>query len=330
MPECLDDIKGKGIDISKITEIVSKADLEEDAELEAQLEDILQQVLEDYNQGRDIDNMNFFEQPDPDIVAEIIQKLLMVLFPGYYRDRMYHTRNAYSKLSVTIEDVMYLLRKQIEIALNYDENFAGTRKTVRKREAKRISIEFFRKIPKIREYLNTDLQAIYDGDPAATNKEEIVLCYPGLLATAVYRLAHELVLLNVPVLPRMMSEWAHAQTGVDIHPAATIGKYFMIDHATGIVVGSTSIIGEHVKVYQGVTIGALSTKQGHKLHGTKRHPTIEDYVTLYSGASVLGGDTVIGEGSVIGGNAFITKSVPPHTRVNVKLHEMSFDSNEEK
>ena len=180
-------------------------------------------------------------------------------------------------------------------------------------------------LKELREYLDTDIEATFEGDPAANSKHEIVLSYPGILATAIYRLAHGLQRLNVPLIPRMMTEYSHTKTGVDIHPGAKIGKYFCIDHATGVVVGSTSVIGEHVKIYQGVTIGALSTKDGQKMHGTKRHPTIEDYVTLYSGASVLGGRTVIGEGAVIGGNAFVTKSVDPYTTVTIKTHELVVD-----
>ena len=172
--------------------------------------------------------------------------------------------------------------------------------------------------------MELDLLAAYDGDPAAKCLEEIVLAYPGLTAIMVYRLAHELYLLGVPVIPRIMTEYAHSETGVDIHPGATIGKSFFIDHATGIVVGETSVIGNNVKIYQGVTIGALSTRGGQKLAGKKRHPTIEDNVTIYSGASILGGDTVIGADSVIGGNTFITSSVPAGTRVSMKNPAMEY------
>ena len=166
------------------------------------------------------------------------------------------------------------------------------------------------------------MQASFEGDPAAFSKDEIVLCYPGLLASTVNRLAHELFLLGVPLIPRMMTEYAHSRTGIDIHPGATIGEYFFMDHGTGIVVGETSIIGKHVKVYQGVTIGALSTRGGQRLRGAKRHPTIEDNVTIYAGASILGGETTIGEGSVIGSNVFITSSVKPGTRISVKTQEL--------
>ena len=289
--------------------------------LEERMLNAIQDILDDYDNGRDIDKMDVYEQPDQGAVIEIIEKLLMVLFPGYYKDRAYRTHRQRSKLSVLIEDALLDLAKQIEIALLFDEAYADTDQRVRSAAAQRIAIDFSKQIPKVREYLNTDIQATFDGDPAASSKDEIILAYPGLLATAIYRLAHELHVLNVPLLPRMMSEYAHKETGVDIHPGAKIGKYFFIDHATGVVVGSTSVIGEHVKVYQGVTIGALSTKAGHAAHGIRRHPTIEDNVTLYSGATVLGGNTVIGEGAVIGGNTFVTKSVAPHTSVTVQTHE---------
>ncbi|MCI5529313.1 MAG: serine O-acetyltransferase, partial [Blautia sp.] len=161
-------------------------------------------------------------------------------------------------------------------------------------------------------------------------KEEIILAYPGLMASSINRIAHELYLLNVPVLPRIMTEYAHSETGIDIHPGATIGKYFFIDHGTGVVIGETSVIGDNVKIYQGVTIGALSTRGGQKLSGMKRHPTIEDNVTIYAGASVLGGETVIGKNAVIGGNAFITSSIPANTKVSIKNQELEYKTGNHK
>ncbi len=311
------------LDICRICD--GGGDIDEEA-LDREMAELVEEILKDYEGDRDIDNMRVFERPDQDKVKEIIKELLMILFPGYYREKEFRTRNQQSKLSVLIEDVMYDLRKQIEVALLFDPEYADSKKIVRKRMAQKICMEYFQRIPKVREYLNTDIEATFDGDPAADSKDEIILAYPGFLAITIYRLAHELHDLKVPLLPRMMTEYAHRHTGVDLHPGATIGKYFFIDHATGIVVGSTSVIGEHVKIYQGVTVGALSTKEGHAAHGVRRHPTIEDNVTLYSGASVLGGDTVIGEGSVIGGNCFITKSVAPHSTVTIKSHEIVKDA----
>lgn len=291
---------------------------------EEQLKEITRVIMDDYQQGRDIDKMNVFDQPERDVVVDIVNKMLNILFPGYYRDKTYKFFNLENKISVLIEDVMYNLTDQIAIALEYDDELKGEATmgdaciSVR---SQMLAVDFFKRVPKIRHMVNTDLQATFDGDPAADNKEEIVLCYPGLLASTIYRIAHELYDLGVPIIPRMMTEYAHNLTGIDIHPGATIGEYFFMDHGTGIVVGSTSIIGEHVKIYQGVTIGALSTSAGHALHGMRRHPTIEDNVTIYSGASILGGDTVIGEGSIIGGNVFLTQSVRPGTRVNTQNQE---------
>ena len=183
-------------------------------------------------------------------------------------------------------------------------------------------MEFFRQIPKVRAMVQTDLEAAYEGDPAATGMAEIIFAYPGLFAITVYRLAHVLYTLQVPMLPRIMSEHAHSITGIDIHPGATIGKNFFIDHGTGIVIGETTVIGDNVKIYQGVTLGALSTRGGQSLRGKRRHPTIENNVTIYAGASVLGGDTVIGHSSVIGSNAFLTHSIPPCTTVSIKNQEL--------
>ncbi|MCR5388815.1 MAG: serine acetyltransferase, partial [Lachnospiraceae bacterium] len=177
---------------------------------------------------------------------------------------------------------------------------------------------FLESIPRIREYLDTDIIAAYDGDPAAYSYDEIIFSYPGLYAISVYRLAHELYVAGVPMIPRMMTELAHGETGIDIHPGAQIGKYFFIDHGTGIVIGETTVIGEHVKIYQGVTLGGLSTRAGQGLKNVKRHPTIQDNVTIYSGASILGGETLIGEGCMIGSNAFVTKSLPAGSRVSFK------------
>lgn len=294
---------------------------------EQQLKEITREIMDDYRHGRDIDKMNVFDQPERDVIVDIVNKMLNILFPGYYRDKTYKFFNLENKISVLIEDVMYNLTDQIAVALEYDDELKSAEGEALRGEAcisvrsQMLVVDFFKSVPKIRHMVNTDLQATFDGDPAADNKEEIVLCYPGLLAGTIYRIAHELYILGVPIIPRMMTEHAHSITGIDIHPGATIGEYFFMDHGTGIVVGSTAVIGEHVKIYQGVTIGALSTSAGHALHGTRRHPTIEDNVTIYSGASILGGETVIGEGSIIGGNVFLTRSVKPGTRVNTQNQE---------
>ena len=287
-------------------------------ELKNEIKDIVDLILSDYEKGRDVDQMDVYNQPDRDAVKDIVIKLIRITYPGYYRDKVYKSYNDNNRIAVVIEDVIYNLQKQIAIAFHHSPEYKDAQDETLDCAARCITHEFFKQIPKIREYVDTDLQACYDGDPAAYSKGEIILSYPGLTASTINRIAHELYLLKVPLIPRMMTEYAHSKTGIDIHPGATIGKYFMIDHGTGIVIGETSVIGEHVKMYQGVTIGGLSTRGGQSLKGVKRHPTIEDNVTIYSGASILGGETVIGEGTVIGANAFITASVPAVSRVSMK------------
>jgi len=289
--------------------------------IEQQIEGIVDEILEDYQHQRSIDKLNPFVHPDKDTVIDIIYKLLRIAYPGYFRDKSYRIYNARHNLSMLIEDVMYNLNKQIAIVLRgqMDEQQAESR-------AQEISLQFFRAIPSVRAVSQTDVEAFYDGDPAAYSTDEIIFCYPGLFAITVYRLAHVLYTLGVPMLPRIMTEHAHSVTGIDINPGATIGNYFFIDHGTGIVVGETTVIGDHVKIYQGVTLGALTTRGGQSLRGRKRHPTIEDNVTIYAGASILGGETVIGRDCVIGSNVFITHSIPESTTVSVKSQELQFKS----
>lgn len=292
--------------------------------IEQGIEGAVQNILADYEKERNIDKLDVFRQPDRRLVTEITEKLFRVVFPGFFRDKSYRVYNVRNSLSLAVEDIAYLLNKQIAIALRYNGEPNVEEKSVEE-QAERITLEFFNGIPKIREYIETDVQATMDGDPAAYSEDEIISSYPGIHAITVHRLAHSLHELNVPVLPRIMSEYAHSRTGIDIHPGAKIGRYFFIDHGTGIVIGETTVIGNNVKIYQGVTLGALSTQGGRRLQNVKRHPTIEDDVTIYSGASILGGKTVIGKGAVIGGNVFITKSVAPYTRISVKNQELRYD-----
>lgn len=292
--------------------------------IEKEIEEIVENIFADYESGKTIDAINIYNKPDKGEVRELVQEMLQIIFPGYFRDRSFKIYNPKNSFAVLIEDIFYHLNKQVLLSLEFCKPTKEYSQEEKQKESYRICKAFFAKIPKIREYIESDLQAAFDGDPAAGSKEEIILAYPGLMASSVNRIAHELYLLNVPVLPRIMTEYAHSETGIDIHPGATIGKYFFIDHGTGVVIGETSVIGENVKIYQGVTIGALSTRGGQRLSGVKRHPTIEDNVTIYSGASVLGGETVIGKNAVIGGNAFITSSIPADTRVSIKNQELEY------
>jgi serine O-acetyltransferase len=287
-------------------------------ELKKEIKNIVDLILSDYDKGRDIDQLDVFNQPDRDAVKDIVIKLLRIIYPGYSRDKIYKSYNDSNRIAIVIEDVIYNMQKQIAIAFHHSPDYLNASDETLDCGARCITHEFFKQLPKIREYIDTDLQACFDGDPAAYSKGEVILSYPGLLASSINRIAHELYLLKVPLIPRMMTEYAHSRTGIDIHPGATIGKYLMIDHGTGIVIGETSIIGDHVKIYQGVTIGGLSTRGGQTLKGVKRHPTIENNVTIYAGASILGGETIIGEGSVIGANAFITSSVPAGSRISMQ------------
>ena len=285
---------------------------------EKEIEALVDTILVDYKGNRDIDKLELYRQPDKDVVIDIIEKLRRIVFPGYFKDKTYRMYNAKHNLSMLIEDVMYHLTDQL--CLVYQAT--GETESDAQTQAQAVALEFFRQIPQVRAIVQTDLQAAYDGDPAATGMAEIIFAYPGLFAITVYRLAHVLYSLNVPMLPRIMTEHAHSITGIDIHPGATIGEFFFIDHGTGIVVGETTVIGNNVKIYQGVTLGALSTRGGQSLRGKRRHPTIEDNVTIYAGASVLGGETVIGRDSIIGSNAFITKSVAPCTTISIKNQEL--------
>ena len=241
--------------------------------------------------------------PDRSAIISLIKELRRLFFPAYFGDPQLMALPAENYAALLLERIETALTTQIALALPEEESS----------QASRITQSIVAELPRIQQVLLTDIEAT--GDPAAANKEEIIFAYPGLFAIFVYRIAHELYLRQVPMIPRMMTEYAHSRTGIDIHPGAQIGPWFFIDHGTGIVIGETTVIGSHVKLYQGVTLGALSPRAGHASLPGKRHPTVCDYVTIYSGASILGGKTVIGEHSVVGGNAFLTDSVADNTRV---------------
>lgn len=291
---------------------------------ESSVESIVESILNDYGDERAVNKIDLYNQPDKGAILDIIQKLLKILYPGYYSDKVYKIYSLKNNMSATIEDVIFHLNKQIIIVMRYCNTYPECSDYELEEIANKITYEFMHSIPRIREYLDTDIQAAFEGDPAASSKDEVIMSYPGLYAISVYRLAHELAELGVPMIPRIMTEHAHSVTGIDIHPGAKIGKYFFMDHGTGIVIGETTVIGEHVKIYQGVTLGALSTKGGQKLKNVKRHPTIGDNVTIYSGSSILGGDTVVEENVVVGGNTFITSSVRSGTRVSAKKQELQY------
>ncbi len=263
-----------------------------------------------------------------DVIISIVEEIRKILFPGFFDSN--RARDEYLKFIVgeRLEFIQYNLETQITKAICNNNSCCEHEKCAACKKAQNASYEFISRLPKIREYLYTDVVAAYNGDPAAYSTEEIIFSYPGLYAITIYRIAHELWELKIPMIPRIMTEYAHSITGIDINPGAKIGKYFFIDHGTGIVIGETTVIGDNVKIYQGVTLGALSTRKGQELKGVKRHPTICDNVTIYSGTTILGGDTVIGEGATIGGNAFIIESVEAGTKVSVKSPELEIITRE--
>jgi serine O-acetyltransferase len=279
-------------------------------------------ILNDYAGGRLIDRMEMPHRPDKESVYSLLEELFSVLFYGYYPSKARLADDPTDALRMVVEEAMLHMRHLVMSALPCDARYAAMSTAEIAEEAGEITEAFFRSIPRVRALLDTDLQAIFNGDPAAENRDEILLAYPGFYAITIYRLAHELQMLQVPMLPRIMSERAHSQTGIDIHPGATIGPSFFIDHGTGIVVGETTVIGEGVKLYQGVTLGALSTRGGQSLRGKRRHPTIGSSVTIYAGASVLG-DTTIGDGCTIGSNVFITRDIPADTTVTMQDQELN-------
>ncbi|MCR4794377.1 MAG: serine O-acetyltransferase [Ruminococcus sp.] len=293
--------------------------------IEKQLCDIVNELQCDFEQDNN-DDITIFNHPDKEAIIDILTNLRKIVFLGYFRNRAIKVRTQRNSLSMLVEDVFFKLVKQIKIVLNAESEDDD----VVTEKAMEITFSFINRMRKIKEYIDSDVQAAYDGDPAAYSIDEIIYSYPGLFATFVNRVAHELYLLGVPIIPRMMTEYAHSKTGIDIHPGASIGKNFFIDHGTGIVIGETTVIGDNVKIYQGVTLGALSTRGGQQLKNKKRHPTIEDNVTIYSGASILGGDTVIGKNVVIGGNVFITCSVPEGAKVSIRSQELKYDYGKDK
>lgn len=282
------------------------------------LPDIVSAINDNYTHSDLLLGKSEKQLPVRSTIIEIINDIRRLMFPGYFSSERIDANNASYYTGQMLSALHHKLRKQIALALAYDstEDVTATSKVI-KEQAEGMCCDFLAAIPTIQEMLLLDVQAGYDGDPAADSREQIIFSYPGFYAIFVYRVAHELYKMKVPFIPRIMTEHAHNKTGIDINAGATIGKYFFMDHGTGIVIGETTVIGDYVKLYQGVTLGALSTRGGQHLSGVRRHPTIEDNVTIYSNATILGGETVIGRESVIGGGAFITSSIPAKTRVSV-------------
>ncbi len=275
------------------------------------------------------DHLGAIPIPTYEKVVAIIKQARRILFPGYFSPTAINPANLEYCLGQETTELFENLAGQITLAIQHECFQARQSCTRCKSQGYQKAVKFIETLPAISRMLATDIQAALDGDPAAKGPDEVIFSYPGLLAISIYRMAHELHQLAVPVLPRIMTEYAHSRTGIDIHPGADIGKSFFIDHGTGVVIGETTIIGDRVRIYQGVTLGALSLPRdaGERYRNVKRHPTIEDDVIVYANSTILGGDTVIGSGSVIGGNIWITESVPPETKVILKRPELVYHGN---
>ncbi len=287
---------------------------------QAEVATIAAQLVASYQDGR-CQHVGRGFIPSRQEVIEILELLLALLYPGFFGESDLASDRLEEHVTVELGRVREKLERQVErcvLITGEDADLAASDRTKSRQTAARVADALLSRLPEIRRRLVLDAQAAFDGDPAARSMDEIVLAYPGFLAISVHRIAHELHELDVPLIPRIMAEWAHTRTGADIHPGATIGERFFIDHATGVVVGETTHIGSGVRLYQGVTLGALSLPRddgGRVVRGLKRHPTVEENVTIYANATVLGGTTVLGRGSVIGGSVFLTKSVAPGQRV---------------
>ena len=282
-------------------------------------------LADSYARGGGINHLDGKNLPSKRAIAVIAADLLRLLFPGFFDEKPIHSAEIKSETCLLLKRVLHNLEAEVYKSLEYSPPAELPKKDL-KPIARTWTIEFLESLPQIRELLQTDTEAAYQGDPAALSREEVIVAYPFIEAIAIQRLAHALYLKNVALIPRIMTEWAHSRTGMDLHPGAQIGSHFFVDHGTGTVIGETSIIGDHVKMYQGVGLVARSLAAGQQLRGQKRHPTLEDRVTIYAGATIMGGDTIVGEGSTIGANVFLTTSVPPRSLVvqeeaNVKVIE---------
>ena len=280
-------------------------------------------LMASYVRAGGINHVDGKNLPSRHAIAEIAADLLRLLFPGFFDEKPIHSSEIEAVTGALLESVLGRLETEIRKSLEYAPP-EGLPEADLPALAHTLTLKFLGSLPRVRDLLRTDIEAAYDGDPAAGSRDEVIVAYPFVEAIAVQRLAHELYLDNIPLIPRIMTEWAHARTGMDLHPGARIGASFVVDHCTGTVVGETAIIGNHVKMYQGVGLVAKSLAAGQALRGHKRHPTIEDRVTVYAGATIMGGDTVIGEGSTIGASVFLTTSVPANSLVvqeatNVKV-----------
>jgi len=313
-------------DDTKNLESTCKIDAESLTRFKQQLPDVAENIIKSCYDKESYTHIDYEPIPSEGYVVDIINKLREILFPGYFTREKIDPVNLKYYIGQAVSVLFDMLSEQIAHSIRHECFRYDLPCTECEEQGQKFALTLLESIPSIRKILATDVQATYIGDPAAKSHDEIIFSYPGIFAITVYRVAHKLFEFKVPLLPRIMTEYAHSLTGIDIHPGANIGESFCIDHGTGVVIGETTVIGKNVRIYQGVTLGALSLPKnaGEHLRGKKRHPTIEDDVIIYSGATILGGDTVIGTRSVIGGNVWITKTVPPDTKVIMETPKLVY------
>ena len=275
---------------------------------------LTERLVASYARVGGINHLDGKNLPSKQAIADVTVDLLRLLFPGFFGDKLVHSSEIKVETATLLDSVLGSFEDEIRKSLEYNPPPELPKKDLRS-IAHTYTMDFLDSLPRLRELLQTDVEAAFNGDPAALSKEEVIVAYPCIETIAVQRMAHELYLNKIPLIPRIMTEWAHGRSGMDLHPGAQIGTHFFVDHCTGTVIGETSIVGDHVKMYQGVGLVAKSLAAGQLLRGLKRHPTIGDRVTIYAGATVMGGETEIGEGSTIGANVFLKSSVPPHSFV---------------
>ncbi len=311
-----------------LSTLMQNVDTVEKNWLEASLPLLVDQIMANYDRFGGMDHLEGRDLPSKDVVISVLEDLFMVLFPGYIGKAEITKANIKYQLGTTLTSIYTRLTGEVEKSLKYIcRKISECPEDICQKRAQVVVKELLEKIPEIRSKLSGDIESAFSGDPAATSTEEVILSYPCVLAITTYRIAHELYLRGVPLIPRIMSEHLHSLTGIDIHPGAKIGKNFFIDHGTGVVIGETTEIGDNVKLYQGVTLGALSfpkDEKGNIIKGRKRHPTVGNNVVIYSGATLLGPDAVIGDNVVIGGNVWVTEKVEPDTRITLATPELKY------
>jgi len=289
---------------------------------------IVDKIMDKHAEHGSMSHLHGKDLPSKQIVIKALEDLYTIIFPGYLGKNEITKSNVKYYIGNTLNSIHTQLVQEVDKSLKYVcRKIEKCPEDICHKRAQVVVKELLEKIPEIIDRMNEDIQAAYDGDPAAKNTDEVILSYPCVLAISTYRIAHELYIRGIPLIPRIMSEYAHSQTGIDIHPGATIGKSFFIDHGTGVVIGETAKIGDYVKIYQGVTLGALSfpkDERGRIVKGIKRHPTVGNHVVIYSGATILGGETMIGDNSIIGGNAWITSSIPSGTKVIIEPPDLDY------